>query len=690
MPIYKGLTKIESIYKGTQKIDKVYKGVILVYSSAIWLNWFQEYLYNTLIPTIIDTHEVKDKAKISKVYGNSVVENQLVQNGNFTNTSNWDIFGGTLSVANNIGTLTINSPASANRFEQVINNIISGHKYLVVFKAQANKNTTGQLLLEGNTIQSPISFTTTKTEYKYLYTAQASGNLKLRIYINSNSDLVANDTFSLSEVELFDLTQMFPFDTPTSLTDVRVQALLNGGYITNNTGEIKNVDISEFSSKPYNLLNLDRTKGTLSGYGKTTPRDFDYSKYYVGMSRDGYYDETNITNYEVSNGVVKLQTRQSGYGIVFPIKVLPNISYTLSATTISDTSGYNTGLGVGYYDENGLNIGYTQVENTQTNKSVSFTTPSNCVEITVVLYTNQNINLTTYSSICFHRTGTRTGYAPHTQPQTLPFIYQGDGVGTSHDTFEITSSEYVFTKNNAFADLHTLSFGGVGNNVYYATLSTAKADTGQGNMPKILCDKYEVISAISGSAWQSETRDKVISLGYDTARVYVRDTSVSQASEIIGNLLYELATPQVIRIPKKHLGIVDLGSLSWSSKPNGRIGTGEYFKTIIKHWANYGSAPTMMCCSKYINISPLNMEGNSPTNLSLSMSGNGYEVLVYDSELIGLTNAQIQAKLSGQYLFYETESEVADIETQIQVEAGGTITSDSNVLPHVDFRVKCK
>ena len=78
----------------------------------------------------------------------------------------------------------------------------------------------------------------------------------------------------------------------------------------------------------------------------------------------------------------------------------------------------------------------------------------------------------------------------------------------------------------------------------------------------IICGKYTTVNAQTGSAWTSETRDKIISLGYDTNRVYVRDTSITQASDIQGKLQYQLATPQVISIPKGFMNVVDLGSLS--------------------------------------------------------------------------------------------------------------------------------
>ena len=46
--------------------------------------------------------------------------------------------------------------------------------------------------------------------------------------------------------------------------------------------------------------------------------------------------------------------------------------------------------------------------------------------------------------------------------------------------------------------------------------------------------------------------------------------------------------------------------------------------------------------------------------------------------------------MAGVYLFYETENEVSDFDNIAQINAGGSITSDSEVLPNVNFEIKCK
>ena len=86
------------------------------------------------------------------------------------------------------------------------------------------------------------------------------------------------------------------------------------------------------------------------------------------------------------------------------------------------------------------------------------------------------------------------------------------------------------------------------NNVFFAAVTGCVNDTGVGNMPSILCDSYIKTVAKYASTWQAETQDKIISLGYDSARVYIRDSDYSDAdvfkTAMSGRkLVYPLATP---------------------------------------------------------------------------------------------------------------------------------------------------
>ena len=53
-----------------------------------WLPYSYTYIYHSLVPTTIDSKNVRNKAKFTKIYGNSEVVNQLVPINQNTETIN--------------------------------------------------------------------------------------------------------------------------------------------------------------------------------------------------------------------------------------------------------------------------------------------------------------------------------------------------------------------------------------------------------------------------------------------------------------------------------------------------------------------------------------------------------------------------------------------------------------------------
>lgn len=623
MPIYKGLTKIESINKGTTPIANVYKGAVLVYSSAKWLSYGFTNLYNSLIPTTIQSRNVLDKLRISKVYGNSVVENQLVQNGNFTSDSGWaGSSTSALSVNNSVLSFTVNASYG---YVRTLVNINNNHKYLALATIKLTTGTTNvrvQLATSGGTnIDSATTISTTSAQ-KIVFIASSTitdNQALLRIRDERTSNW---DEIQVKDVMLFDLTQMFPFDTPTTLTDVRVQALLNRGYIEYNTGEIKSVDISEFSSKSFNIWDEEWVVGNWTSSGT------------IGTATD------RIRNVNL-------------------IRVQPNTTYYFKCPSNGN---------IICYDENGTFIPtseYSWQYAPSINANSSFTTPKNCHFIN--FNTVSNYGTVYKNDVCINVSSSLNGtYKPHQTFSPLPFIYQGSGVGSVHDTFEITKTEYEFVRNVWRQDLSSLTWALAysGDNAFwYSPINNYKYLSSNSNT---ICDKYFGANISSTS---TDIGYLIISSG--TLRIRNGSSTITP----IGNLNYELATPQTIRIPKRHLGVVDLGSFNWqynSSIP--------WFYITIN---NIKPESSNLYCSKYKTTT----YGIAVDDKCIKMSS-GKTVVIKDTDYTDAT--AFKNAMSGVYLFYETESEVVDIETQIEIEAGGTITSDSNVLPNVDTVIKCK
>lgn len=160
-------------------------------------------------------------------------------------------------------------------------------------------------------------------------------------------------------------------------------------------------------------------------------------------------------------------------------------------------------------------------------------------------------------------------------------------------------------------------------------------------------------------------------------KFYIRNDALTeqQLKDVIANktIKYQLATPQVVRIPKKHLAVVDMGTMAWEKRPsNGRMYSPS-LEGIIKLNTNYWGCPNLLC-AKYTTDTPENLESSSPTDKTISMSGNGTGVIVFDSDYTDAT--AFKQAMSGVYLFYETEDEVADIISDINIEAGGSVTTN--------------
>ncbi|MCR4661678.1 MAG: hypothetical protein K5765_06765 [Clostridia bacterium] len=473
-----------------------------------WLSHSFTNLYNSLIPSSISDKDVLDKAKMVKVYGNSVVENQLVDYQTINTETKNDI----TKTNNNDGTFTLSGTANADTtFTFAIGTWEINHYYLIY----GLKN----FGISGSVYWYDTYYSQFNSYQDFIYHPTNSSYTQRRIALFIKNGTQVNFTFC---PQLTDLTLMFPFNTPTSLDDVRVQALLNRGYIAHNTGTLKNVDIGTISTKDSNNQALD----------------------------------------------------------------------------------------------------------------------------------------------------------------TISLKYQGNGVGTSNDTMEITNSDVIFTKNFSSVDLGTLAWNVKTNNAnkWWATISGNKyTPSSYGYLPNIICTKYPTSIVRLDSPSQG---DKTISYDY-YGSVCIEDsalngkTGVEVKESLNGVMLeYELATPQTITIPRKHLACVDLGTLSWSIQSAGttneRIFTDDL--TNLKQPSETTDVINVYI-SKYITK-------DYDSSGSQDMIVFGYHEYQYDrlfirdSSLFGLTAQQIKEKLTGVYLYYETISEVADITDTISVEAGGTITSN--------------
>ena len=147
--------------------------------------------------------DIGDRMNVKSIVGGTFAFNQLVQNGNFANTSNWTTYGScSYTVSDNVGDVTFNNGRLIN-----VLTVPQNHKVLVSFSYKTTANncyvllgndTVGSLLVSLGTLSSANNFT------NFSKIIAPSGEVKSFAIRNNGS---AN--IQLMNVMCIDLTAMF-------------------------------------------------------------------------------------------------------------------------------------------------------------------------------------------------------------------------------------------------------------------------------------------------------------------------------------------------------------------------------------------------------------------------------------------------------------------------------------------------
>ena len=170
----------------------------------------------------------------------SWVENQLVENGNFTSTNNWVSVGGrtTFDVLNGVASLTPNAQSTGENYVQQSIPMVIGHKYLLAgnSKAQAPTDLVLAVFYGEASNHQYLRATSSNWEINATIFECASNTYNLVRMYNNYTD--TSKVIYFKDIRLVDLTIGFPDgDIPTSIDDPRIQDIIAKGYIpTNKTG----------------------------------------------------------------------------------------------------------------------------------------------------------------------------------------------------------------------------------------------------------------------------------------------------------------------------------------------------------------------------------------------------------------------------------------------------------------------
>ena len=161
------------------------------------------------------------------------------------------------------------------------------------------------------------------------------------------------------------------------------------------------VEIQSVGEKTKNMVDIfNRTSGTFSNGANTAVRQFEFDKYYVGLTMNNYFYPTSVNSHSITDDSVTINPKYGGYGIGYPVKVKANTKYSISW-------GEGENIGIGFYTSSGEYISHVNGVT-----SYSFTTPENCTIITVVLRPTVGKD-TTYKFIQLEEGSTATEYEPY-------------------------------------------------------------------------------------------------------------------------------------------------------------------------------------------------------------------------------------------------------------------------------------
>lgn len=183
-------------------------------------------LYVGSEPIVVDTDNTPyvyrqspsgmDRVVLNSLVGGTVAWNQLVQNGNFADTSGWSATRGSINVSNNECAYTISELSTHSTGNRIARSIIgvTNHKYLAMcdVKLPYSTNFRCELIGSGQSYSNYVPIQSTNTYVKFATVISPSVNVSI-IYLgiddSSGSGYSVGDTIKIKNANLFDLTQAF-------------------------------------------------------------------------------------------------------------------------------------------------------------------------------------------------------------------------------------------------------------------------------------------------------------------------------------------------------------------------------------------------------------------------------------------------------------------------------------------------
>ena len=583
----------------------------------------EEFLYRES-PSDVDGY-----AKIEEIRGNTLVWNQLVQNGNFESTTGWKAANtnyGTITASGNILTYTVaNQQANPYNYRVQQQNddnlgIPVGHKVLVAIDFNPSEANNGSVQLQssvGALDKTAISFTGVEankwTHLSTIYTIQSASQY-IAFYLKLENPQTVGATFKFRNFIIIDLTKMFGSGNEPTLD--QFTKLFPLPYYSYDSGSLLSFNGTGIKSVGKNLFNNDTDA---------------------------------IENLTFENNLYATVTRW-GYKLR-----LPAGEYVASATR--HEGGNNAYL---YIFTNSLDGKYVGGSYNVVQGATEYDRKFTLNQESYVYFINAGGDGKTRSQELFSMYdlqiefgSTSTDYVPYsTNTLSLPIsTYFPDGMmsaGTVRD--EMTADSY--TKRVGMVDLGNLTYNYSATRYWfsYANVSTLL----NMKLPTNNQSKINGVSAIYSmntrdTLFDNTTIDMQIAVNQSTDTLLIRNLSYTSTSDFKTAmsgvyLIYELSTPLV------NYGVVDLGSLEWTYDS----GNARFKSTVIDGIKAPSSASVVAnaICKEYPCLN-YNSSVSTDKSFTIIYEGSGAvgQMWVHDSSYT--SKESFTTAMSGKYLLYE-------------------------------------
>ena len=215
-------------------------------------------------------------AKHLELRGNTACWNQLVQNGNFASASNWSTTRCSLSVSNNIATITANESVTSMVLRQTTLATYLGHTYLAKFNIDTTNlsNLSELLVVRYSSSTSPVQhFNIINSNVGYIiFTATTETAPQFGFYFSSSGgSTYLTGSAEISGVQLFDLSLIYGI---TSTEDAKANLLYFNRdyplpYYEYNAGTLLSCQSNKLTTIGYNAFDGELEQGGIDVGGQS-------------------------------------------------------------------------------------------------------------------------------------------------------------------------------------------------------------------------------------------------------------------------------------------------------------------------------------------------------------------------------------------------------------------------------------